>query len=209
LREDRRHIHDSDVYSLRNKIRVRLNLEMANNPEIVAVALKVRPDEVCIVPEKRQELTTEGGLDVAGQISSLRRTVNKLSKAGIIVSLFIDPEERQIGAAVETGAPWIEMHTGCFCNAKGRVAEKELKRLINGARYAHRLGLRVNAGHGINLDNIDDILQIPYLNVLNIGHSIISRSVMVGLKAAVKEMLDRMATYKKGNVCDESGRSRT
>jgi pyridoxine 5-phosphate synthase len=209
LREDRRHIHDSDVYSLRNEIRVRLNLEMANNPEIVAIALKIRPDEVCIVPEKRRELTTEGGLDVAGQVLSIRQTVSKLTRVGIVVSLFIDPDEAQINAAAKTGAPWIEMHTGCFCNAKGPTAKKELKRLINGAIYAHRFGLRVNAGHGINLDNIGAILEIPYLEVLNIGHSIVSRSVMVGLRVAVKEMLDRMSASKKGNVCGKLGRRRT
>jgi len=196
LREDRRHISDRDVYALRKSLKVRMNLEMANSPEILAIALKVLPDEVCLVPEKRRELTTEGGLDVAGQINILSRTVAKLSCAGIVVSLFIDPEKRQIKAAAESGAPWIEMHTGCFCNAKGKKAGHELNRLIRGAEYANRLGLNVNAGHGINLDNIDGILKIPYLKVLNIGHSIISRAVFVGLKAAVKEMLDCMVLYQ-------------
>lgn len=198
LREDRRHIHDRDVYSLRNKLKVRLNLEMANSPEIIAIALKVKPDEVCIVPERRRELTTEGGLDVAGQRSSLARTVEKLSKAGIVVSLFVDPEENQIMASAAIGAPWIEMHTGCFCNAEGRRAESELKRLIKGAMCAHKEGLMVNAGHGIHLGNISDILTIPHLEVLNIGHSIVCRAVMVGLKAAVKEMLASMSDYKGG-----------
>jgi len=196
LREDRRHICDSDVYALRKKLRVRMNLEMANSPGIIAVALKVRPDEVCIVPEKRRELTTEGGLDVAGQIKSLSRTVAKLSCAGIDVSLFIDPEKKQLKAAAGTGARWIELHTGAFCNAKGCQADQELGRLISGAEYADSLGLNVNAGHGINLDNIDSILKIPCLKVLNIGHSIISRALFVGLKAAVREMMDCMAAYK-------------
>lgn len=204
LREDRRHINDLDVYSLRKKLKVRMNLEMANSPEIVAIALKVKPDEVCIVPEKRHELTTEGGLDVVSQRVSLNRTVSKLSSAGIVVSLFIDPDESQIRASAATGAPWIEMHTGCFCNAKGRAAENELKRLIRGAICAHQLGLKVNAGHGINLDNIHDILMIPHLDVLNIGHSIVCRAVMVGLKAAVKEMQASMALYKGG--MDVTGR---
>lgn len=201
LREDRRHIHDRDVFSLRRTLKVRMNLEMANSPEIVAIALKVQPDEVCIVPERRKELTTEGGLDVIGQFSALSRTVAKLSKAGIVVSLFIDPDKKQIKASADTGAPWIEMHTGCFCNANGKAYEKELKRLVDGAIFAHRLGLRVNAGHGINLANIKDILRIPYLDVLNIGHSIICRAVMIGLKAAVKEMLMNMAGYNTMAAC--------
>lgn len=195
LREDRRHINDRDVYALRKILKVRMNLEMANSPEITAIALKVGPDEVCIVPERRAELTTEGGLDVAGRFASLRQTVKRLSGAGIVVSLFIDPEIKQIQAAAATGAPWIEMHTGCFCNAKGRNASKELKRLIDSAVFAHGLGLRVNAGHGINLDNINKILRIPYLDVLNIGHSIVCRAVFTGLKTAVREMLAAMSNY--------------
>lgn len=206
LREDRRHICDKDVYSLRKEPRLYLNLEMANSPGILAIALKIRPDEVCIVPEKRRELTTEGGLDVAGQSASLRRTVAQLTGAGIEVSLFIDPDERQIVAASKTCAHWIEMHTGSFCNASGREAERELKRLKQGAVCAHRLGLRVNAGHGINLDNIARILEIPHLDVLNIGHSIISRAVMVGMKAAVREMLARMASYNGNHGFRSTGR---
>ena len=198
LREDRRHINDRDVFDLRKKLKVRMNLEMANTPEITAIALRVKPDEVCIVPERRQELTTEGGLNVAGQVSALRSTVSRLKKAGIRVSLFVDPDEKQLKAAEMTGAPVVEMHTGCFCNAKGREAERELRRLINGAVCAHNLGLSVNAGHGINLANISGIMKIPYLKVLNIGHSIVSRAVMIGLESAVKEMLKRMEPYKLG-----------
>jgi pyridoxine 5-phosphate synthase len=198
LREDRRHINDDDVRLLRENLKVRMNLEMANSPEIVAVALEVGPDEVCIVPEKRRELTTEGGLDVSGQLRSLSRTVAKLSNAGITVSLFIDPDVSQISAAAQTGAPWIELHTGCFCNARGRQAEKEMKRLLEGAVHAHALGLKVNAGHGINMANIGGIIKIPHLEVLNIGHSIVCRAVMIGMKAAVREMLVRMAGYRSG-----------
>lgn len=198
LREDRRHIQDRDVYALRKKLRVRMNLEMANNPEIVAVALDVCPDDVCLVPEKREELTTEGGLDAADQASGLAPSVKALKDAEIVVSLFIDPEEDQVNASADLGAPYIELHTGTFCNAAGDEANRELERLIKGAIYAHELGIKVNAGHGINLDNIDRILEVPYLDTLNIGHSIVSRAVFVGMETAVKEMLDKMAAYEGG-----------
>jgi len=198
LREDRRHIHDHDVRLLKKKLKVRMNLEMANNPEIVAIALDVRPDEVCIVPEKRRELTTEGGLDVVGQLSSLSRTVTRLSAEGITVSLFIDPDNAQIKAAARSGAPWIELHTGCFCDASGRRAERELARLIDGAFLAHSLGLKVNAGHGINMANIRGILKIPHLEVLNIGHSIVCRAIITGMEKAVREMLALMSRYNGG-----------
>jgi pyridoxine 5-phosphate synthase len=198
LREDRRHIQDRDVYALRRALRTRLNLEMANSPAILRVALDVGPDEVCLVPERRQELTTEGGLDVAGQRRALRRTVKRLTDAGVAVSLFVDPELPQLEAAAALGAPYVELHTGRFCNARGRAARTELSRLIRAARYADELGLRVNAGHGINLENIYRILEIPHLDTLNIGHSIVSRAVFVGLKAAVEEMLEAMASYKGG-----------
>jgi len=198
LREDRRHIQDRDVYALRKAIKVRLNLEMANAPDIVAVALDVRPDEVCLVPERRRELTTEGGLDVAGQEQRLKRTVRKLAEAGIVVSLFIDAEPAQLEAAARLGAPHVELHTGTFCDAKGKAAERELQKLIKGARYAHKLGLNVNAGHGINLQNVDAILRMPYLDTLNIGHSIVCRAVFVGLRQAAAEMLERMRRYRGG-----------
>lgn len=196
LREDRRHIQDRDLKTMRKRIETRLNLEMANAPEIVAIALKVRPDEVCLVPEKRRELTTEGGLDVAGQRKKLKQTVARLSDAGIVVSMFVDPDRPQLDASAEIGAPYVELHTGAFCDAGGRNAGQELKRLIIGARYAYKLGLCVNAGHGINLDTIRGILRIPYLDTLNIGHSIIARSVFVGIQKAVREMLAIMAGYK-------------
>jgi pyridoxine 5-phosphate synthase len=196
LREDRRHIQDKDLFDLRRELKKTiLNLEMANVPEIVAIALKARPDEVCIVPEKRRELTTEGGLDAAGQRTSLAKNCRKLRNAGITVSLFIDPDKKQLDAAVAAGAPCVELHTGTFCNAKGVKAREELNRLIRGARYAHEIGLQVNAGHGINLDNIKSILQIPFLDTLNIGHSIVARAVFVGIREAVREMLSAMAAY--------------
>jgi len=200
LREDRRHVQDRDVHALRRRLRVRLNLEMANSPEIAAIALDVRPDEVCLVPEKRRELTTEGGLDAAGQIDGLRPTVEALSKAGIVVSLFIDPDLPQIAAARALRAPTIELHTGTYCAARGRAAARELKRLTRGAAYAREIGLRVNAGHGINLDNIAGILRIPHLDTLNIGHSIVARAVFVGLKGAVREMIRAMKAYRGGRA---------
>ena len=199
LREDRRHIQDRDVVELRQRLRVRLNLEMANSPEIVGIALAIRPDEVCLVPEKRQELTTEGGLNVAGQRRTLARTVERLSRAGIVVSLFIDPDPLQIEAAAMIGAPYIELHTGTYCDAATpAAADAEMTRLIAGARQAHDLRLCVNAGHGINLDNIGGILRMPFLDTLNIGHSIVARSVFVGLERATREMLRKMAAYRGG-----------
>ena len=199
LREDRRHIQDHDVIALRKVLKIRLNLEMAATPEIVAIALKVCPDEVCLVPEKRRELTTEGGLDVFSQWKALRTTVARLADAGIIVSLFIDPDRRQLDAAAAVGAPVVELHTGTYCDAAKASIRQELKRLVDGARYAHALGLQVNAGHGINLDNIHGILRVPCLDTLNIGHSIVARAVLVGMRPAVREMLKAMAGYRGHN----------
>lgn len=195
LREDRRHIQDKDVYDLKKMLNIKLNLEMAVNPDIVNIALDIVPDEACIVPEKREELTTEGGLDVAGQKDVISDVVSRLENAGTEVSLFIDPDEEQIEAAAEVGARVIELHTGTFCDAAAEDAEKELQRLIQGAELAHKLGLTVNAGHGINLDNIDDILRVPWLNTLNIGHSIIAHAVFVGLEQSVRDMLAKMEKY--------------
>lgn len=198
LREDRRHIQDADVHALRRELRTRLNLEMANTPEIVDIALEVAPDEVCLVPEKRRELTTEGGLDVVGQRKALAHTVARLTDAGIAVSLFIDPDCDQVAASSEIGAPCIELHTGAFCSSSGAAADRELDRLVAGARHGHALGIQVNAGHGINLANIAGILDIPFLDTLNIGHSIVARAVLVGMDRAVREMLDAMAAYAGG-----------
>jgi pyridoxine 5-phosphate synthase len=196
LREDRRHIQDADVYALRRQLSVPLNLEMAVAAEIVTLALEVMPAEVCLVPEKRQELTTEGGLDVDGLYDEVAPVVACLGAAGIDVSLFIDPEPRQIAAAVRMGSPVIELHTGTFCEATGAAAEGELVRLIAAAEQASAAGLRVNAGHGINLDNIASILRIPHLDTLNIGHSIVARAVFVGMQAAVGEMIYAMRSGK-------------
>ena len=200
LREDRRHIQDRDVTALRKALKVRLNLEMAATPEIIAIALKIRPDEVCLVPEKRRELTTEGGLDVFGQWKTLKTVVVRLADAGIAVSLFIDPDRRQLDAAVAVGAPVVELHTGTYCDAAGASIRRELKRLVAGAQYAHTMGLQVNAGHGINLDNIRGILRVPWLDTLNIGHSIVARAVLVGMRPAVREMLQAMADYMGGSA---------
>jgi pyridoxine 5-phosphate synthase len=188
LRADRRHIQDRDVERLRGSIITKLNLEMGNTPEIVDIALKIVPDEVCLVPENRAELTTEGGLDAMGNIESLRPTIDRLQKAGVRVSLFIDPDPAQIAAAKELGAEIIELHTGAFANATGRGQDRELARLQDAAMHAHAEGLQVNAGHGINYTNVKRVRGIPYLAEVNIGHSIISRAVFVGIDTAVREM---------------------
>jgi pyridoxine 5-phosphate synthase len=198
LREDRRHIQDADVAALKKARVLPLNLEMSVCRDILEAALRIGPDEACIVPERRRELTTEGGLDVAGQKARVRRTVRLLREAGITVSLFVAPEPRQLEASAEVGATFVELHTGAFCDARGARARLELRRLIEGARYAHRLGLRVNAGHGINLMNIRGILEIPRLDTLNIGHSIIAQAVYVGLERAVRDMRRAMAGYRGG-----------
>jgi len=199
LREDRRHIQDEDVFRLREMLSVRMNLEMANSAEIVDIARRVGPDEVCLVPERREELTTEGGLDVAGQKADLERTVRILEEAGIAVSLFIDPDAGQIEAAAALSVPYVELHTGTYCNLTGERAAAEVVRLVEGARRAHDLGIRVNAGHGLNIDNVEGIFAMPHLDTLNIGHSIVARSVFVGLEQAVREMLDKMTGYSGGD----------
>jgi pyridoxine 5-phosphate synthase len=188
LREDRRHIQDSDILRFAASGIGPLNMEMANSAEILEIALKVKPTEVCLVPEKREELTTEGGLDVVGHFDSLKPTVEKLSAAGVEVSMFIEPSKEAIQASADLGAPTIELHTGSFCDASDADKPALLAALIEGAEFAHSLGLKVNAGHGINMQTIDDILKIPHLNTLNIGHSIIARAVFLGLEGAVKEM---------------------
>ncbi len=191
LREDRRHIQDADVQTLRKTIRTRMNLEMADVPEIVAIAEALKPDEVCIVPERRAEVTTEGGLNVTGK--SLPRTIARLRKAGIVVSLFIAPDLRQVRASAAAGAQFIELHTGAYANATDNAVE--VKRLIAAADLAHELGLRVNAGHGLTYRNISGTFAVPHMETLNIGHSIISRAVFVGLRQAVAEMLAAMKGY--------------
>jgi pyridoxine 5-phosphate synthase len=191
LREDRRHIQDRDVRQLRQVIKTRLNLEMANAPEIVALALEIKPEIVCIVPERRTEVTTEGGLDAARHWTSLAETRQRMNDAGIEVSLFIAPDAEQVEAAGRVGSQFIELHTGAFAENFHRKRERavELERLIAAANQAHGLGLRVNAGHGLNYQNLAVLRQVPHLVELNIGHSIISRAVVVGLGTAVREML--------------------
>ena len=198
LREDRRHILDRDAWQLREVIRTRLNLEMANTPEIAAIALKLKPDIVCLVPERRQEVTTEGGLDVGRARRALRATRQRMNDAGIEVSLFITPDPDQVAASAEVGSQFIELHTGAFAEhfQSARDRRVEIKRLIAAAEQAHALGLRVNAGHGLNYENLPALHAVPHLVELNIGHSIVSRSVTVGLAAAVEQMLKLMKGYR-------------
>jgi pyridoxine 5-phosphate synthase len=222
LREDRRHIQDRDVWKLREAVKTRLNLEMANAPEIISIALKLKPDIVCIVPERRLEVTTEGGLDVVGAEKSLTETRKKMNDVGIEVSLFIAPDEKQIAASARVGSQFVELHTGAFAeeffrqNCRSRREEAltkkskidqslltsaptdgvELLRLISGARQAHALRLKVNAGHGLNYENLPLLHRVPHLVELNIGHSIVSRAVSIGMEKAVKEMLALMKKYR-------------
>jgi pyridoxine 5-phosphate synthase len=192
LREDRRHIQDEDVLALKADLQIPLNLEMANSPKIVAFACQVRPQEVCLVPEKREELTTEGGLDVAGQLTVLEPSIRRLSDVGIQVSLFIEPDAAQIEAAATLGVPYVELHTGTYANAVGSHIHHERARLITGATQAAQAGLKVNAGHGITLDNLSGVLEMPHLDTLNIGHSIVARALFIGLGPAVREMRTRI-----------------
>lgn len=198
LREDRRHIQDADVKALRKRISTRLNFEMAIAPEIVRFALKIKPDIVCLVPEKRQEITTEGGLEVIKHLAHIKRVCSRMHKSNIEASLFINPDLTQIEAAAATGAQFIELHTGAYAEHFGntRSRQRELNRLIAAATHAHSLGLRVNAGHGLNYNNLSALHVVPYLEELNIGHSIISRSTQTGLKKAVKEILKLMKGYR-------------
>ena len=191
LREDRRHIQDRDIIKLRQAVKGRFNLEMANTPEIVDIALRLKPDIVCVVPERRAELTTEGGLEVAAQWPALADTLRKMNGAGIEVSLFISPVPAQVEAAARVGAQFIELNTGSFAENFHRKRERaqEMERLIAAARQAHSLGLRVNAGHGLNYQNVGALRPVPHLVELNIGHSIVSRALIVGLATAVQEML--------------------
>jgi pyridoxine 5-phosphate synthase len=193
LRADRRHIQDRDVQRLRASINTKLNLEMGNTPEILDVALRILPEEVCLVPENRAEITTEGGLDAAGQLKALTPTVSRLQTAGIRVSLFIEPEPEQLAAARQLGTEMVELHTGAFANAVGKARDREVERLVTAAQQANTLGIQVNAGHGINYQNIALIRKIPHLAELNIGHSIVSRAIFVGLERATAEMLAAMA----------------
>lgn len=188
LREDRRHIQDRDVHIMRGALQTRMNLEMACTDEMLALAEMVKPQDVCLVPEKRAELTTEGGLDVAGQFDLVSNATRRLSAAGIRVSLFIDPEPMQLDAAARMGASVVELHTGAFAEQSGAGQARELSRIQHAARHADGLGLVVNAGHGLHYHNVQAIAAIPEIVELNIGHAIIARAVFDGLPNAVREM---------------------
>jgi pyridoxine 5-phosphate synthase len=188
LREDRRHIQDRDVRALRPLLKTRMNLEMAVTDEMLAIAAEVRPADCCLVPEKRTELTTEGGLDVAGQAARIRAAAASLGAAGIRVALFIDPEPAQIEAAASSGAPVVELHTGAYAEAAGPAMATELERLRTGARLAAHLGLEVHAGHGLDYHNVQPVAAIGEIVELNIGHAIMARALFTGLAAAVRDM---------------------
>lgn len=197
LRRDRRHMQDRDLQRLRANIMTKLNLEMGNTPEIIDFALRLLPDEVCLVPETRQEITTEGGLDLVRHEAELAATIRRLHAAGIRASLFIDPELAQVDTAVRLETDMVELHTGALANAfTEKVEQQELERLRAAAMRASRFGLQVNAGHGINYRNVALVHQIPHLVELNIGHSIIARAVFVGIESAVAEMLAAMQNYR-------------
>ena len=188
LREDRRHIQDHDLVEINEVMRTHMNLEMAVTDEMVEIARHIKPTDVCLVPEKREELTTEGGLDVAGQLDKVRAACKELGAAGIRVSLFIDPERAQLDAAVAAGAPVVELHTGKYADSEGNEQADELERIIDAARYGHGLGLVINAGHGLHYQNVKPIARIEQVVELNIGHAIIARAVFDGLGPAVAEM---------------------
>jgi len=201
LREDRRHIQDADVYTFKDTLNVPMNLEMAPTEEMIGIAESVQPTYVCLVPENRRELTTEGGLNVAGQIELICDACARLGEANITVSLFIDPEKSQIDAAKKCGATTIELHTGEYANASNGTDSSEtraqLKRVVDAADYAHQLGLIVNAGHGLHIENVQAIAAIPVMNELNIGHSIVARALFIGMQRAVEEMKALMMAARK------------
>lgn len=193
LREDRRHIQDEDVLRVAREFRDKLNLEMAATPAMLDFALRVKPSEVCLVPENRAEVTTEGGLDAAGQEKGLRPVIQKLRETGILVSLFIDPDSRQVAASAALGAPVIELHTGRFADASPTERKAELGRLEKASTQAHGLKLQVNAGHGLRLSNLPELLRVPHLHTLNIGHSLISHALTVGLERSVRDFLEAIS----------------
>lgn len=188
LREDRRHIQDADVYAIRPRLRTRMNLECAVTPEMLEIACAVKPNDVCLVPEKRTELTTEGGLEVAGALSAVTDAVGLLTETGIRVSLFIDPDPAQIEAAARAGAPVIELHTGAYAEAKGEAAQAELERIRVAVAEGLRHGLRVNAGHGLHYGNVKPVAALDGISELNIGHAIVAQAVFDGWEKAVRDM---------------------
>jgi len=189
LREDRRHIQDEDVRLLCKQKGTRVNLEMAVTEEMLAIGIKRSPSDVCLVPEKREELTTEGGLDVTANPAGIADAVLRLGKVGIRVSLFIDPDREQLQAASDAGAPVVELHTGAYADAVGVDKEVEFDRLRTACQFGHGLGLQINAGHGLNLENVAPVARLPFMTELNIGHAIVARALFVGMEAAVGEML--------------------
>ena len=198
LREDRRHIQERDVALLSDVLQTKMNLEMAVTNEMLMMAEKYLPSDCCFVPEKREELTTEGGLEIAGQLVKMKDACQRMSEANIIASLFIDPDFAQIDASVECGAPVIELHTGRYAEAKTvEEAERELQIIMNATEYAHNLGLQVNAGHGLHYHNVDKIAEIPNIIELNIGHAIVARSVFTGFQLAVREMKQLMIEARR------------
>lgn len=198
LREDRRHIQEEDIVRIQQILGTRLNLEMAVTDEMIAYALQRQPEHCCLVPEKRAELTTEGGLDVLGNEARVTDAVKKLQDEEIEVSLFIDPDEQQIEAAVRTGAPVIEIHTGAYADAKTpEEMEHELQRIVKASKFASNAGLIVNGGHGLNIENVQAIARIPEMNELNIGHSIVARAIFIGFEAAVREIKELMIAARK------------
>ncbi len=188
VREDRRHMQDADAFAVRREIALPLNLEMGATPAMLDFALRLKPDYVCLVPERRQEITTEGGLDVAGRANELRPLVQALAEAGCKVSMFIDPELAQVEASASIGAPMVELHTGRFANTQGAERAAEVARLVAAAERGHELGLEVHAGHGIQVSNLAELNAVPHLAELNIGHTIVSRALFVGMADAVREM---------------------
>ena len=197
LREDRRHIQDRDVLALRKTIKTRLNLEMAVTDAMLAFALQVKPEDCCLVPERRAELTTEGGLDVRGQLAKLKDACGRLKAGGIRVAPFIDPDLGQIDACAEAGAPVVELHTGSYADAAGAAQAQELERLVRAARHAAQRGIEVHAGHGLHYRNVKPVAAIPEIVELNIGHSIVARAVMVGFSVAVMEMRQLMTEARR------------
>jgi pyridoxine 5-phosphate synthase len=197
LREDRRHIQDRDVERMRDSLKTRMNLEMAATDEMVAIAERLRPADACLVPERREEVTTEGGLDAAGQLPRLKDVCSRLGGAGVRVSLFIDPEERQLDAAVAAGAPAVELHTGAYAEARGAARAAALHRLAAAARHGAALGLVVNAGHGLDYHNVQPVAALPQVVELNIGHAIVARAVFSGLGPAVAEMKRLMVEARR------------
>ncbi len=197
LREDRRHIQDRDVEVLRAQLRKRMNLESAVTEEMLQIALRVHPHDVCLVPERRMELTTEGGLDVAGQFDRVSAACRMLGGAGIRVSLFIDADTRQIDAAKAAGAPVIELHTGRYADTAGEAQQAEFRHICQAVEYGNRIGLKVNAGHGLNYDNVGQVAAMPGIAELNIGHAIVAHAVFTGWEAAVREMKRLMTEARR------------